>query len=127
VPSFELIPANQSGAESWPITAGTLSPDPVATAEALKVFAWAYDKGDKMAEEIKTTFHGQARGRFSPFSNLRRRPLLDCYPKADVALIDASPTALVGGSRILLPSRMPGAMLALSLHWDPSISGPGAG
>jgi phosphate transport system substrate-binding protein len=27
-------------------------PDPVATAEALKFFAWAFDKGDKMAEEL---------------------------------------------------------------------------
>ena len=27
-------------------------PDPVAAAEALKFFAWAYEKGDKMAEEL---------------------------------------------------------------------------
>jgi phosphate transport system substrate-binding protein len=27
-------------------------PDPVAAAEALKFFAWAYTKGDKMAEEL---------------------------------------------------------------------------
>ena len=26
--------------------------DAVATAEALEFFAWAYDKGDKMAEEL---------------------------------------------------------------------------
>ena len=27
-------------------------PDPVAAAEALKFFAWAYTKGDKMAEDL---------------------------------------------------------------------------
>jgi phosphate transport system substrate-binding protein len=27
-------------------------PDPVAAAEALKFFAWAFDKGGKMAEEL---------------------------------------------------------------------------
>src|SRR5271170_1448549 len=53
-----LILANQSGAESWPMTAATfiLIPkqpkDPVAATEALKFFAWAYDKGDKMAEAL---------------------------------------------------------------------------
>ena len=26
--------------------------DPAAAAEALKFFAWAYDKGDKMAEDL---------------------------------------------------------------------------
>ena len=44
---------------SWPITARDLHPDPQAAAgcrprraEALKFFAWAYEKGDKMAEEL---------------------------------------------------------------------------
>ena len=27
-------------------------PDPAAAAEALKFFTWAYEKGDKMAEEL---------------------------------------------------------------------------
>jgi phosphate transport system substrate-binding protein len=58
VPGYGVILANQAGAESWPMTAATfiLVPkqptDPAATAEALKFFAWAYDKGDKMAEEL---------------------------------------------------------------------------
>ena len=58
VPGFGLTLANQPGAESWPITAATfiliprLPTDPVATAEALKFFAWAFDKGDGMAEEL---------------------------------------------------------------------------
>jgi phosphate transport system substrate-binding protein len=58
VPGYGLILANQPGTTSWPMTAATfiLIPkqptDPAATAEALKFFAWAYDKGDKMAEEL---------------------------------------------------------------------------
>ncbi len=58
VPGYGVILANQPGAASWPMTAATfiLIPkqpqDPTATAEALKFFAWAYDKGDKMAEEL---------------------------------------------------------------------------
>jgi phosphate transport system substrate-binding protein len=57
-PGFGLILANQPGTESWPMTAATFilmpkqPPDPVAAAEALKFFAWAYAKGDKMAEEL---------------------------------------------------------------------------
>jgi len=57
-PGFGLILANQPGAESWPMTAATFilmpkqPPDPVAAAEALKFFAWAYTKGDKTAEEL---------------------------------------------------------------------------
>ena len=53
-----MILANQAGAESWPMTAATfiLIPkkpdDGAAVAEALKFFAWAYVKGDKMAEEL---------------------------------------------------------------------------
>jgi phosphate transport system substrate-binding protein len=58
VPGYGVILANQSGAESWPMTAATfiLIPkqptDPIAAAEALKFFAWAYANGDKMAEEL---------------------------------------------------------------------------
>jgi len=58
VPGYGVILANQPGAESWPMTAATfiLMPkqpnDPVAATEALKFFAWAYAKGDKMAEEL---------------------------------------------------------------------------
>jgi len=58
VPGYGVILANQPGAASWPMTAATFilipkqPPDPVATAEALKFFAWAYANGDKMAEEL---------------------------------------------------------------------------
>jgi phosphate transport system substrate-binding protein len=58
VQGFGLILANQPGPESWPMTAATFilihkqPPDPVAAAEALKFFAWAFEKGDKMAEEL---------------------------------------------------------------------------
>jgi phosphate transport system substrate-binding protein len=58
VPGYGVILANQPGAATWPMTAATfiLIPkepqDPAATAEALKFFAWAYAKGDKMAEAL---------------------------------------------------------------------------
>jgi len=58
VPGYGVILANQPGAESWPMTAATWilmykkPTDPAAAAEALKFFAWAYDKGTKMAEEL---------------------------------------------------------------------------
>jgi phosphate transport system substrate-binding protein len=58
VPGYGVILANQAGAESWPMTAATfiLIPkkpdDGAAVGEALKFFAWAYVKGDKMAEEL---------------------------------------------------------------------------
>ena len=58
VPGYGVILANQPGAESWPMTAATFilipkqPPDPAAATEALKFFAWAYAKGDKMAEEL---------------------------------------------------------------------------
>ena len=57
-PGFGVILSNQPGAESWPMTAATFilihkkPDDAAAAAEALKFFAWAYDKGDKMAEEL---------------------------------------------------------------------------
>jgi phosphate transport system substrate-binding protein len=55
---FYLILTDQPGAASWPITSATFvfvpkqPKDPVAVGEALKFFAWAYAKGDKMAEDI---------------------------------------------------------------------------
>jgi phosphate transport system substrate-binding protein len=58
VPGYGVILANEPGAESWPMTAATfiLIPkqpeDPAAATEALKFFAWAYAKGDKMAAEL---------------------------------------------------------------------------
>jgi len=57
-PGYGVILANQPGDTSWPMTAATFilihkqPADPVAAAEALKFFAWAYAKGDKMAEEL---------------------------------------------------------------------------
>jgi phosphate transport system substrate-binding protein len=58
VPGYGVILANQPGAGSWPMTAATfiLLPkqptDAAAAAEALKFFAWAYAKGEKMADEL---------------------------------------------------------------------------
>jgi len=57
-PGYGVILANQPGADSWPMTAATWilihakPQDPAAATEALKFFAWAYDKGGKMAEEL---------------------------------------------------------------------------
>ena len=57
-PGFYVILTNQPGAGSWPITGATFilihkqPQDPAAAAEALKFFAWAYAKGDKMAEDL---------------------------------------------------------------------------
>jgi phosphate transport system substrate-binding protein len=57
-PGYDVILANQPGAESWPMTAATFilihkqPDDAAAVTEALKFFAWAYAKGDKMAEEL---------------------------------------------------------------------------
>ena len=57
-PGFGVILANQPGDKSWPMTAATWillykkPADTAATGEALKFFAWAYKKGDKMAEEL---------------------------------------------------------------------------
>ncbi len=58
VPGYGVILSNQPGAASWPMTAATFilihkqPQDPAAAATALKFFAWAYAKGDKMAEEL---------------------------------------------------------------------------
>jgi phosphate transport system substrate-binding protein len=55
---FQLILTDQPGAASWPITSATFvfvhkqPKDPVAVAAALKFFAWAFTKGDRLAEEI---------------------------------------------------------------------------
>jgi phosphate transport system substrate-binding protein len=57
-PGYGVILANEPGAESWPMTAATWilihkqPKDPAAVSEALKFFAWAYDKGSKMADDL---------------------------------------------------------------------------
>jgi phosphate transport system substrate-binding protein len=57
-PGYGVILANQPGAQSWPMTAATWilmykkPQDPAASAEALKFFAWSYEKGGKFAEEL---------------------------------------------------------------------------
>src|SRR6516164_181222 len=57
-PGFGVILTNESGAETWPMTSATFvlmhkqPSDPVAAAEVLKFFNWAYAKGGKMAEEL---------------------------------------------------------------------------
>jgi phosphate transport system substrate-binding protein len=57
-PGYGVILANQPGANSWPMTAATWilvykkPQDPIATAAALKFFAWSYAHGAKMAEEL---------------------------------------------------------------------------
>jgi phosphate transport system substrate-binding protein len=58
VPGYGVILSDEPGAQSWPMTAATFilihkqPQDPVAAAEALKFFAWAYSKGGKMAEDL---------------------------------------------------------------------------
>src|SRR5215213_9915340 len=57
-PGYGVILANQPGADSWPMTAATWilmhakPQDPAVATEALKFFAWAYEKGDKIAEAL---------------------------------------------------------------------------
>lgn len=57
-PGYRIILTNQAGDTSWPVTAATfiLMPaqpdDKAAAAAALKFFAWAFEKGDKMAEDL---------------------------------------------------------------------------
>ncbi len=57
-PGYRVILTDQPGEASWPITAATFilmhkePKDKIAAAEALKFFAWAFEKGDKMAEEL---------------------------------------------------------------------------
>jgi phosphate transport system substrate-binding protein len=58
VPGFGVMLANQPGDQSWPMTAATWilihkqPQDPNGASEALKFFSWAYDKGEKMADEL---------------------------------------------------------------------------
>ena len=57
-PGYGVILANQPGDQSWPMTAATWillykkPADAATTAEALKFFAWSYDKGDGMAKAL---------------------------------------------------------------------------
>ncbi len=57
-PGYRVILTNQPGDASWPITAATfilmhkVPVDKNAASEALKFFAWSFEKGDKMAEEL---------------------------------------------------------------------------
>ena len=52
------ILANQPGEKSWPMTAATFillpkdPPNKAAAKDALDFFKWAYEKGDKMAEDL---------------------------------------------------------------------------
>jgi phosphate transport system substrate-binding protein len=57
-PGYVQILTDQKGGESWPITAATFilvyanPTNKAATADAVKFFAWAFEKGDAMAEEL---------------------------------------------------------------------------
>ncbi|MDX7949709.1 phosphate ABC transporter substrate-binding protein PstS [Lichenihabitans sp. Uapishka_5] len=57
-PGFYQILTDQSGAESWPLTAATFilmqkqPADTAAAAEAIKFFGWAFEKGDAEAESL---------------------------------------------------------------------------
>ena len=57
-PGFGIILTNQRGPNSWPITSATFilmhkkPADASASKEALKFFAWAYDKGGDMAASL---------------------------------------------------------------------------
>ena len=57
-PGFGVILTDMPGAESWPFASASfiLMPkrpeDAAATREALKFFAWAFDKGDRLATEM---------------------------------------------------------------------------
>jgi phosphate transport system substrate-binding protein len=57
-PGYYQILTNQKGDASWPITAATFilmygePANKAASAEALKFFVWAFEKGDKMAEDL---------------------------------------------------------------------------
>jgi len=57
-PGFYLILANQPGDTSWPMTAATFilmhknPANPAASKDALEFFRWAYEKGDKMAQDL---------------------------------------------------------------------------
>jgi phosphate transport system substrate-binding protein len=57
-PGYYVILSDQPGEASWPITAATFilmhkdATDKAASQEAIKFFKWAFEKGDKMAEEL---------------------------------------------------------------------------
>lgn len=57
-PGYYVILTDQPGDESWPITAATFilmhktPADKAASAEAIKFFKWAFEKGQKAAEEL---------------------------------------------------------------------------
>ena len=57
-PGYYVILTNQPGDASWPITAATFilmhkePTDKTASAEAIKFFKWAFEKGGKMAEDL---------------------------------------------------------------------------
>jgi len=57
-PGFAIVLTDEVGAASWPIAGATFilihkqPQDAEAVSETLKFFAWAYSKGDKMAEEL---------------------------------------------------------------------------
>jgi phosphate transport system substrate-binding protein len=57
-PGYYVILTDQPGDTSWPITAATfilmhkVPADKAASAEAVKFFKWAFEKGGKMAEEL---------------------------------------------------------------------------
>jgi len=57
-PGYRVILTNQPGDGSWPITAATFilmhkqPTDKAAAAQAIKFFTWAFEKGDKAAEEL---------------------------------------------------------------------------
>ncbi len=57
-PGYYLVLTDQPGDASWPLTAATFilmykePVDKAASGEALKFFAWAFEKGGKMADEL---------------------------------------------------------------------------
>jgi phosphate transport system substrate-binding protein len=57
-PGYRVILTDQPGDGSWPITGATFilmhkqPTDKAAAAQAIKFFTWAFEKGDKMAEEL---------------------------------------------------------------------------
>jgi phosphate transport system substrate-binding protein len=57
-PGYAVVLNNEPGPESWPITGASFilmqqkPQDPLAAKAALTFFDWAYENGDKMAEEL---------------------------------------------------------------------------
>jgi phosphate transport system substrate-binding protein len=57
--TFYQVLTDQAGKDSWPLTGATFivmqkaQDKPVNGSNTLKFFAWAYDNGDKMAEELE--------------------------------------------------------------------------